>query len=96
MPMSPDNQAARRYLDMCLDFGKAHGYGPKAYPVLSRRTNPVEWEQWRAYYAHHRLSVQLQHMAERSEHTVPALSPYDFDPDYRQPSMTLRDRRVSD
>lgn len=80
------NNPARTYLDMTIDYGKAHGDG-KTFPVINRKNHPDEWRMWLDYYLFRDLKFQSDLMRDRSTHTVPCLSPTDFDPEYRQPGL---------
>jgi hypothetical protein len=82
-------QAARDYRRKCLDYGTAHNLKPDKFPVLAKKDNPAEWLEWRAYYRSHGLAASLELMSGEPRHrdkTVPALSPFDFDPAW-QPSQ---------
>lgn len=84
---------SRRYQQMCVDYGKLHGHGTKDWPILRRADMPGNWQAWKDYYRHRRLWASLALMNERPEKTVPAFSPYDFDPEYGQPGLPLDARR---
>lgn len=79
--------ATRRYFARWKDW-QAQGNAPV---VITRREQPQHWQAWRAYYRANGLQMLIEMMDDRSEKTVPCLSPADFDTVEIQP-----DRRVKD
>lgn len=60
---------------------QASNYKPGEVPVVDRIQNPVEWQEWLDYFAHHGLKHTVQLMNQgASSWTVPSLSPRNFDP----------------
>jgi hypothetical protein len=83
----------QRFADLVADYLAIHGGKPV---VISRTENPAEWEEWKAYYRHSKFGASLELMLERTSKTVPCLSPFDLDPEYRQSRLPLGDQRQVD
>lgn len=73
---------ARTYRDLALDFGQMAGYGKDGWPVVKPDTHPEQWRAWYAYFKWRRLEGSMALMREGRPHTVPALSPFDFDAEF--------------
>jgi hypothetical protein len=81
---------AQIYADKVRAFLRDAGLRSGEYPVLRKDEHPDEWLLWKAYYRHNGLAGSLALMGDRTEKTVPALSPRDFDlegcPEFGKPS----------
>lgn len=70
---------AKTYRDLVLDFGQMAGYGKDKFPILKRAEHPEQWKAWYAYYRWRKLEFSQEILRTRDQHTVPTLSPFDFD-----------------
>lgn len=77
---------ARTYEKKVLAFVKLRrGKDDTSVPVITRKEHPHFWNQWFAYYEFRRLHGSMELMwrkQEVDEHTVPCLSPTEFDPEF--------------
>lgn len=83
-----NSNPAKTYYAMITEYDAAQGLGGK-FPIINRREHPQAWNEWTEYFRFRRMTFSLELMAERSTQTVPCLSPFDFDPEYRQPNLGL-------
>jgi len=76
--------AGKTYTDKAIAYRKA--LGEKEHPIISASTHAKQWADWRAYFAWRGLKssadVMDEHKKAEKGHTVPALSPFDFDPEF--------------
>jgi hypothetical protein len=56
--------------------------GANTHPVISRQQHPQQWRDWYAYFGFRKLYASQELMREKDEHTVPTLSPFDFDAEF--------------
>lgn len=56
--------------------------GGEAHPVISREKHPKEWREWYAYYGWRKMAASQEMMRNKTEKTVPTISPFDFDADF--------------
>jgi hypothetical protein len=70
--------------------------GADSHPVISRQQHPQQWRDWYAYYGFRRLFASQEMMREKDEHTVPTISPFDFDAEFNpvRPSPEVPDNKA--
>jgi len=78
--MKQEHKAACNYMDKVKAYGIDRGLAPNRYPVIYKANNPHEWEAWIAYFRHIGMPKSVEMMEGSQTWTVPAVSPWDFDP----------------
>lgn len=73
---------AKAYGALAKDVIALQGYKPGMVPIITRQDHPQQWRDWYAYYGFRGLKFSQEIMREKSEKTVPTLSPFDFDAEF--------------
>lgn len=84
-----DKWTGKEYADRAIKFRK--DTGAESHPVITKEKHPQQWREWYAWYGFRGMPASQELMRDKSEKTVPAISPYDFDasfsPAYQPPEV---------
>jgi hypothetical protein len=71
-----------KYAEMAQDMIASRSKKDSS-PVIKIAEHPKEWREWFEYYGFRKLYASQDLMRNGKEKTVPTLSPYDFDAEFR-------------
>jgi len=84
---SDSRMTGKEYAAKAIAYGKAQGR-KGTHPIIRKNEYPREWQDWLDYFDYRGLwfpaEMMETHAAKGEGHTVPAISPYDFDPEFRR------------
>jgi hypothetical protein len=83
----PKGSEGKTYADKAIAYRKA--IGAPSHPILSKEHNPKEWLEWQAYFLFRGLETSFDLMRKGESHTVPAISPFDFDEEFQTHHLAL-------